>query len=314
MQDADLHPTLREILGQPGNPDAIPVERQDPVGARAEFDADIAAVDGPAPELAAVRDLTLAGAAGDLAARLYLPVDPPAPDAPLLVYFHGGGNIRGNIGTHDSTVRVLAQAAGCPAISCSYRLAPEHPYPAAVDDAQAALSDIVARRDGLGLGSGPLVVAGDSAGGNLAAALSLRLRAAGGPAVAAQLLIYPVIDHLAETPSRAAFSDGYMLNSMPFYTACYLPDPARRAEPCASPGRAGDLSGLPPAVVLTAGFDPLRDEALAYADGLEAAGVPVTRLHYPDMIHGFTLLRGLLPEADAALADCARAVLGLLAR
>lgn len=311
MSDAELHPTLREALAQPGDPSATPVERQKPEEARAEFLADIAAVDGPKPEVGEAVELALAGKVGPLAARLYMPATLDDGASAVMLYFHGGGNIRGGIETHDSTARVLANTGGIPVISCSYRLAPEHPFPAAVDDALSIARDVAARADELGIAGRRLIIAGDSAGGNIAAVLALRARDEGGPDFAAQLLIYPVIDHTAETPSRAAFSKGYMLDSMPFYTACYLPDPAKRSEPHASPLYAGDVSGLPPAVVLTAGFDPLRDEALAYADRLEEAGVSVTRLHYPQMIHGFTLLRGLLPEADEALAACAVEVLAL---
>ncbi len=313
MSDADLHPTLRQALAQPGNPNATPVEKQTPEDARAEFTADITAVDGPKPEVGEVRGLTLSGHAEPLAARLYVPAAPADAAAPAMLYFHGGGNIRGGLDTHDSTARVLANAGGMPVVSCSYRLAPEHPFPAAVDDALAVARDVVARAGELGLAGRSLIAAGDSAGGNIAAVLALRARDEGGPTLAVQLLIYPVIDHTAETPSRAAFSKGYMLDSMPFYTASYLPDPKDRRAPLASPIHATNLVGLPPAVVLTAGFDPLRDEAMAYASRLEEAGVTVRRLHYPEMIHGFTLLRGLLPEADAALADCARAVRELAA-
>lgn len=311
MSDTALHPTLREILSQPGNPDAVPVELQAPDAARAEFEADIAAVDGPAPAIAEVRALTLQGAAGPLEARLYRP-ETAAPGGPAMLYFHGGGYIRGSLDTHDSGVRTLANASGWVVVSCRYRLAPEHPYPAAADDALAAFADLVARAGDLGIDPARIVLAGDSAGGNLAAVTALRSRDAGGPAAAAQLLIYPVIDQAAETESRRLYSSGYLLNSMPFYTACYLPDPARRREPNASPLHAESLAGLPPAVVLTAGYDPLRDEALAYADRLRDAGVRVRALHYPDMIHGFCLLRGLLPEADVALAAAARATVELL--
>ena len=231
MNQAALHQTLRDILSQPGNPDAVPVEKQTPAEARAEFAADIAAVDGAKPEVASTAELTLQGAAGPLAARVYLPLSAAAPGAPLMIYFHGGGNIRGSIDTHDSTARVLANACGFPVVLCAYRLAPEHPYPAALEDALAASRQIAARAAEWRASADRLVVAGDSAGGNLAAVLALRARDEGGPAIAAQLLIYPVIDHTAQTPSRATYSSGYMLNSMPFYTKSYLPDPARGPSP-----------------------------------------------------------------------------------
>lgn len=312
MNDSELHPVLRDALAQPGNPNATPVEKQSPDVARTEFEADIAAVDGPPPEVASVDELLLHGAAGELPARLYRPASASGTDMPLMIYFHGGGNIRGSIRTHDSTARVLANACGFPVLSCSYRLAPEHPYPAALDDATAINAHVRELAPEWGISTDRIVVAGDSAGGNLAAALAQRMRNENGPRFAVQLLVYPVIDHTAQTQSRTDFSRGYMLDSMPFYTRCYLPDHTRRSDPYASPGQEPDLAGLPPTVILTAGFDPLRDEALAYADSLADSGVKVSRLHYPDMIHGFTLLRGLLPEADAALAACAARVVEFL--
>ena len=230
---------------------------------------------------------------------------------PLIVYFHGGGNIRGNIDTHDSTCRVLASGGGCAVLSVDYRLAPEHPFPAAVEDAATAVSWAAENSERLRCDGKRLIVGGDSAGANLAAVVSLRARDAGAPGIAAQMLIYPVIDHLADTESRRRYSSGYMLDSMPFYTASYLPNPDDRGHPDASPIHAADHSNLPPAYIMTAGYDPLHDEAVAYAEKLQEAGVRVDLVNYPEMIHGFTLLRDLLPEADQALADAANRVLAL---
>lgn len=311
MSEQELHPILRDILSQPSDPNAIPVEQQDPEDARTEFESDIAAVDKAAPEMGAVNNIELPGPAGPLPARVYRPEN-ISDTAPLMVFFHGGGNIRGSLETHDSTARVLAASGPCIVVSCRYRLAPESPYPAAVDDAAAATASIAGNVHQYGGDPARIIVAGDSAGGNLAAAVALRARDEGGPELAAQLLIYPVIDHVAETESRQAYSKGYMLDSMPFYTDCYLPDRTRRTEPYASPIHANNFASLPPAVVLTAGFDPLRDEGQAYARALEAAGTPVRMLHYPSMIHGFTLLRGLLEEADQALQACTRAALEMI--
>ncbi len=309
MTKPELHPTLVEILSLPGNPDAVPVEKQTPQMARAEFDSDIAAVDGPAPDMADIKDIIIPGPASELPARIYT-ANGDAGTA-VFVYLHGGGNIRGNIGTHDSTCRVLADAGKCAVVSIDYRLAPEHPFPAAFDDAVAATRWLAENTHNFGWNGRRFIVAGDSAGGNLAAAVAHQARDDGAPKIDAQLLIYPVIDHVGETESKRLFSKGFMLDSMPFYTASYIPDEADRRDPRASPIYAEDHGRLPPAVILTAGFDPLRDEANAYADALANAGVKVERIVYPDMIHGFTLLRGLLPEADQALSRCARAAIDL---
>lgn len=304
MPDAELHPVLKDALSQPGDPDAIPVEKQSPEQAREEFESDLAAVDAPAPEME-TRELEIPGPARAMGARLYMPSGVDAP-APLLVFFHGGGNIRGSLATHDSTCRVLAQEGGFRVLSVDYRLAPEHPFPAAAEDAMAATVWAHANAGDLGGDPARFAVGGDSAGGNLAAVVALRARDEGGPAIGAQMLIYPVIDHAADTPSRRTYSKGYMLDSMPFYTRAYLPDESARRHPHASPLHAADFSRLPPAVLLTAGHDPLHDEDVAYGERLSAAGVRVERIDYPEMIHGFTLLRGLLGEADEALARCAR--------
>lgn len=295
-----LHPKLAEILAIPGDPNATPVEEQTPEEARAEFASDMKAIDGPTPTIAETRDLEVPGPAGPRPARLYVPEGAVA-DA-LVLYFHGGGNIRGDLETHDSTCRVLANASGCRLLALDYRLAPEHPFPAAVEDAHAAF--VWAAGDGaavLGLTAPRIAVAGDSAGGNLAAVVSLRARDEGGPAPAFQLLIYPVTDHVSETESKRLYSRGYLLNSMPFYTRSYLPAEADRTHPHASPAYAESFAGLPPALVVSAGFDPLLDDDVAYAGKLRAAGVPVGYVCHADMIHGFISLRGILPEAEEAL-------------
>lgn len=305
MSNADLHPTLKKALSSPGDPNATPVEEQTPEAARAEFDSDIAAVDGPAPEVASTKDISIPSGSGDIPARLYHP-DSLDDDPSLLIYFHGGGNIRGNIETHDSTCRVLADSGKVLVLSIDYRLAPENPFPAAAEDAIAAITWAVDDSANLGFSPKKLMIGGDSAGGNLAAVACLQLRDNNGPAVAAQMLIYPVIDHVNDYESTRLYSKGFMLDSMPFYTASYLPNEEDRCNPMASPIFAEDFANLPPAFVLSAGFDPLHDEDIAYATKLREAGVRVDHVDYPDMIHGFTLLRGLLPEADKALADAIR--------
>ncbi|MBJ3778632.1 alpha/beta hydrolase [Acuticoccus mangrovi] len=309
-----LDPILAEILAAPGDPNATPVEAQTPEEARAEFKSDMAAVDGPAVPIAAVEDIAVPCGAVERPARLFTP-DGAADPAPLLIYFHGGGNIRGDLDTHDSTCRVLANASGCKVLAVDYRLAPEHPFPAAVEDAMGAFHHAASAAGAAGLGIDParIAVGGDSAGGNLAAVVCHLTRDAGGPMPRFQLLIYPVVDHVSDTPSKRLYSKGYMLNSMPFYTASYLPDPATRTDPTASPLRASSFAGLPPAYVLAAGFDPLLDDDKAYAEALAAAGVPVTYSCYDGMIHGFISLRGLVPHADKALTECGAAMRAALA-
>lgn len=310
--NADLHPRLKEILAIPGNPDATPVEVQDPDEARAEWKADMAAVDGPAPEMGEIRDLTLAGPAGPLPARFYVPRGLEGMKRACLIYFHGGGFIRGDIDTHDGLCRVLADAAQVVVISVAYRLAPEHRFPAAFDDAFAATAQVISMAADLGIDPARVAVGGDSAGGNITAAVTLAARDQARMAIRAQLLIYPVTDLLNQSESKRLFSSGYLLNSMPFYIASYLGPNGRADDPLASPLLAADHGRLPPAVVTTAGYDPLRDEGVAYARRLEAAGVQVRHLHYPDMIHGFSSLRGLLSEADASLREAAAALSGFL--
>ena len=309
----ELHPTLKQILAQPENPNAVPVEVQDPEEARREWKADMAAVDAPAPEMARVWDFTIPRPGGAIAARAYDPVGNATEPLPLLIYYHGGGYIRGDIDTHDSVCRVLARESGALVVSPAYRLAPEHRFPAAVEDAFAVLCHLSAKAEDFGIDPDRIAVGGDSAGGNLAIAACLQAKDAGGPRIRYQLLIYPVTDLTGATESKRLYSRGYLLNSMPFYIASYLGPEGDGRHKLASPLLAPSLAGLPPALVLTAGFDPLRDEGQDFARKLAAAGVAVDHSCYDDMIHGFVSLRGLLPEADRALGDCARHVATALA-
>ncbi len=302
---SELDPILKDILAQPGDPNATPVEEQDPDEARAEFEGDMRAVDAEPPEIASVENIQVAGAAGDLGARLYTPGGCAPGEGALLIYYHGGGNIRGSLDTHDSACRVLANASKAKVLSVDYRLAPEHPFPAAADDAWASFTWAHAHARDLGVSGDRIAVGGDSAGGNLAAVVSLDTRDRSGPPVAFQMLIYPVTDHASDTESKRLYSSGYLLNSMPFYTASYLPDEVDRTHPRASPAYALSHAGLPPAVVMTAGFDPLLDDGKAYADKLEEAGCEVDYVCFESMIHGFISLRGLIPTAEEGLRRCA---------
>jgi acetyl esterase len=226
--------------------------------------------------------------AGAIPLRLYVPPAAPTP-GPLLVYFHGGGWVQGSIATHDAGCRLLAHLSGVRVLSVDYRLAPEHPYPAAADDAVAAYAWAADHADRLGADPARLAVGGDSAGGNLAAVVALAARDDERlPDAVFQLLLYPVTDVAAKTESYARFCDGYLLteSGMDWFISKYLPDPARRTEPRASPLRAPVLSGLPPAYVATCIPDVLRDEGEAYAARLREAGVAVATQRH-DQVHGF---------------------------
>jgi acetyl esterase len=253
------------------------------------------------PAVAAVEDRVIPGPAGDLPVRIYTP-DAPEP-RPVIAYFHGGGFVFCSIDTHDGTCRRLANATGAVVVSVEYRLAPEHCFPAATDDCYAATEWVHRNAAELGGDPGRLVVAGDSAGGNLAAVVAQMARERGGPPIAYQLLIYPVIDAACDSVSYSENAEGYFLEkqAMEWFWRQYLGIDCDGTDPLASPIRARDMSGLPPAIVITAEYDPLRDEGEAYADALHAAGVPVTKRRYDGMIHGFVSMPMLFTEADDAM-------------
>ncbi len=264
------------------------------------------------PDLESVRDIVIPSQAGGMPARVYS----PSPSAPgLVLYFHGGGWVVGSLDGWDASVRGLAVASGCDVVSVDYRLAPEHVFPAAADDAYDALA-WAASASGLGgspgqAGGRPIVVAGDSAGGNLAAVSALRARDSGGPPIALQVLVYPVVDFDLDRRSYREYDgDELIVNrrDMIWFWDHYAPDPGARVNPYASPLRASSLSGLPPVYLVTAEHDPLRDEGFAYADRLRAARVPVEHRHYGSQIHGFFTFTGLLDDADKAVAEAGAAI------
>jgi acetyl esterase len=264
---------------------------------------------GDGPEVGAVTDVVIPGPDGDdIPARVYRPAgDGPFP---ALCYFHGGGWVVGSADQSDATTRRLCSLAECIVVSPDYRLAPEARFPAAAEDCYAVTewaATHVADHNGDG---SRLAVAGGSAGGNLAAAVTLMARDRGGPDLCFQFLEYPVTDHDLQTPSYVANAEGYLLSrdTMRWFWDHYVPEPSRRADPYASPLRAADLTGLPPAFVLTAEFDPLRDEGEAYGAALAAAGVPTTIRRYDGMIHGFFGMHGMIDEADTAQREAAAAL------
>ena len=250
------------------------------------------------------------GPAGKLALRAYTPVAPGRAPLPAIVYFHGGGFVMGDLDTHDALCRTLASESGCRVLSVNYRLAPECPFPAAVEDGFAAIKWVETNAPELEIDPNAIAVAGDSAGGNIAAVMCLLAKANNGvPHIAFQMMFYPSIALTRELLSRP-FGRGYRLDdrAIQWFYSHYMPTYADPLDERLSPIAAKDLSGLPPAYILTAGFDPLRDEATAYAAKLKAAGVPVTHVDYTTMIHGFLTMQGWIPLAGQAIAAAGQAV------
>ena len=256
------------------------------------------------PEIGRVRHPVAEGPGGPIPLRVYRPAGvADATRLPVYLYFHGGGWVIGDLDTHDAVCRQLTAESGASVVSVDYRLAPEHKFPTAADDAWAATRWVVAHADELGVDATRLAIGGDSAGGNLAAVVALMARDQGGPAIALQVLLYPVTDVAAESKSYADFADGYMLTreGMRWFIAHYLDKPGDATDWRVSPLRAPSLAGLPPALIVTAGFDPLRDEGQAYADRLRDAGVTVDDVCYGGMIHGFVPMGKLIDTAARAV-------------
>lgn len=263
------------------------------------------------PPVGGVRELAAPGPHGPVPLRLVRPAGvADAVALPALVYFHGGGWAIGGLDTHDVVCRTLCAASGCAVLSVDYRLAPEHRFPAAVDDSLAATRFVRIEAAALGIDPARIAVGGDSAGGNLAAVVCLALRDAAEPVPAFQLLIYPATDMRAVAPSHTTNGQGYMLtaDTIAYYRGHYIADAADWADWRASPLLAADLSHLPPALVLTAGFDPLRDEGRQYADALSGAGNRVQYVCFERQLHGFVTMGRVIDEANLALDLCAAAL------
>ena len=256
-----------------------------------------------------IENMPMIGPAGELKLRVYTPIAGGGAVLPALVYFHGGGWVIGDLDTHDALCRTLANESGARVISVDYRLAPEHKFPAAADDCFAAVKWVEANATKLGIDPNRIAVAGDSAGGNLAAVVSLLARQKGGPRIVFQLLIYPVTQWKAATTSMDACAEGYFLEKKAMH---WFFDQYARGEDAndwrLSPLAAPDLTGLPRAYVVTAGFDPLRDEGKAYADKLRAAGVPTVHVDYPSMIHGFFNMSAVIPTSREAIIAASKAL------
>ncbi|MQA13595.1 MAG: alpha/beta hydrolase fold domain-containing protein [Pseudonocardiaceae bacterium] len=260
---------------------------------------------GEPEPVAEIRDILVPGPAGNLPVRVYDPS--PGTPLPLLVYYHGGGWVIGNIEVVDKPARALANASQCVVAATQYRLSPETKFPGPVEDCYAATKWLAEHAGEVGGDASRLVVAGDSAGGNLAAAVTLMARDRGGPQIAYQLLIYPVTSPARgnEFASYRDNADGYLLTrgGMEWFWDHYVSSPQDDDNPYAAPLKASDLSGLPPAMVITAEFDPLRDEGAAYADRLQQAGVKVKSTRYDGVIHGFFWMGGVLEDGRAVLAE-----------
>ncbi len=302
-----VHPQVQTLLDAMAQMGGGALTDLAPPDARAMYRAFASMQQGE--EVARVDDRTIPGLGGDIAVRVYTPAAAVGETPGVLVWFHGGGWVIGDLETADATCRALANRAGCVVVSVDYRLAPEHRSPAALDDCIAAVSWTVENFDLLGVDASRLAVGGDSAGGNLAALVCQRMRAEFGPDIVFQLLVYPVTDLTLSHPSMDENAEGYFLTkaSMEWFVAHYLGD-ADPKDPAVSPLHADDLGGLPPALVVTAEFDPLRDEGEAYAQRLRDAGVPVETRRYDGQIHGFFAMTAALDDAREAV-DLAGAAL-----
>ena len=305
-----LHPDtqhLLDVIRLAGRP---PFETLTPAEAREVYSAGRKVLQRPPEDVAELRDVTIDGPGGPLRARLYRGAKTAAGVLPGLLYLHGGGWVIGDLDSHDGLCRRLANAAGCWVMALDYRLAPEHPFPAAVDDSAAALAWLAGNAAELGVDATRLAVGGDSAGGNLAAVLALMGRDGTLPATRCQLLFYPVTDLGMTSGSFTRITEGVPLTArtMHWFVDHYAPDPVQRTDWRASPLLAPSLTGTPPAFVLTVSHDPLADEGRAYAARLEAEGVRVTAVHLSDQIHGIMTMTRFVAAGDTSL-DHAAAVL-----
>ncbi len=295
-----VHPQVQVLLDQLAAAGGVPLSELSPDDARVVF-KNLTALDQP-EEVTRVDDRLVPGDGNDIPVRVYTPEGAVGGSAPLLLWLHGGGWVIGDLDTADATARALANRSGAVTVSVDYRLAPEHPSPAPLEDCLAALTWSVENAELLGVDAGRVAVGGDSAGGNLAACLCQRVRDEFGPDIDFQLLVYPPTDCTASTQSYVDNADGYFLtrDSMHWFIGHYLGD-CDPKDPSVSPLHAESFKGLPPALVIKDEYDPLRDEGEAYAKALEQAGVPVKVLRYDGQIHGFVGLASVLDDGRHAL-------------
>lgn len=307
-----LDPAAQKLLAlmhQAGRP---AFETLSPASARRAYAASWEATQSPGGDVASVHDVAVATSAGDLTLRVYRGFGTDAHAClPCMVFFHGGGWVIGNLDSHDRMCRQLATVAGICVVAVDYRLAPEFPFPAALDDAAAALQWVADHAEALRIQPAAIGVGGDSAGGNLAAALALMSRDGAAPKLAYQALLYPVVDLTASSESYRRITTGLPLTAatMHYFIAHYTPDPKDRLDWRASPLRASSLAGTAPALVLTVAHDPLCDEGRDYAHRLDAEGVRLTTMHHNDQMHG-VLSQGRLVPAGQVIADQVWAAIG----
>ena len=306
-----LDPFAQQVLDLIKAAGRPPFETLDPPTARGVYSASRRVLQPDPPEVASVRAQAAPGAAGPIPLRLYRGLG-TKPDAalPALVYYHGGGWVVGDLDSHDGVCRALANAAGCAVVSVDYRLAPEHKFPAAVEDADLALGWIAGNAAALGLDGARIAVGGDSAGATLATVAALLARERGFPRLRFQALVYPATEMAMTHPSHREFDAGLPLThaAMAWFRGHYLRSLEDRADWRASPLRAVDLAGLPPAYLVTAGFDPLRDEGDAYAARLAAAGVEVIHRCREGQIHGFLTMGRIIPASGEVIGEIGAAL------
>ena len=304
-----VNPQCQAILDAAANADGPTVfDTRDPAEARRLYAAGTEIFAPPTPALRSVENRTIPGDTTDVPVRVYTPEAEEGPNGlPLLIFLHGGGWVFGDLDTHDAMCRILAHEAACLIVSVDYRLAPEHIFPAGLEDCSTVLDWAAAHADSIGGDPARIAVGGDSAGGNPAAALCQVVRDKGGPPLVFQLLIYPATDFTADMTSPRSNAAGFGLSdpAIEWMRDCYLTDRFDATDSRASPAMAKDLSGLPPALVQTAEFDPLHDEGQAYAEALAAAGVIARHIDYPGMIHGFMRMGALVDDAAVAIEDAA---------
>jgi len=302
--EVTLDPQVTMLLEMQAAAGGPPLESMEPQPLRDVYEELSKSTAAPPVDMASVEDKSIPGDEADIPVRIYRPHSPADSLLPVLVYYHGGGWVIGNLETHDDVCRSLASEGDCMVVAVDYRLAPEHKYPAPVDDAWAALLWVAENATSIGADNERIAVGGDSAGANLAAVAAYMARNQGGPEITLQLLIYPVTDLTPKNwPSYELFSEGYGIltsGAMQWFIDHYLPAGQDPADPHISPLFAGDLSGLPRALVITCEADVLRDEGEAYGNALHTAGVHVEMKRYPGQIHGFFSMAGMIDAGGEA--------------